>query len=471
MRQTSTEITNLCESWRGKLSASATDDQVRFAERLLALLGWEQPVPFSPREKAAALGAKPFLLRAGGQTSVAAYFVLPGTLEAPAAILERGLDFCEAGRVLVDEARGLNTPYVLVSDLHRSFLYDVRTDELLLYADDPRGFDAEFTPVLRKDDMERGALEELRRQPRSALARGLREWCGYWTEKLSACGRLPEEQTALVLDRLLVIRYLFGHEVLRRTKWQLQSRFGELVSAAVKGEPAGCGERLVKLFHDMWLDWRIDLFEPAPALDEVLRDDTLAAPMLREFSLLSRSKFSIATVLESFNYGEPADKMRVRMVPDENPERDMYLAKQTLETIDGARIEIDLMEEGYRAIFCWFDRVTALYERLEIDFDHIAGQQAPEQAELDLFTWSEMEANRPEACGDVLAHACEHGFGICYNSPLQYRIARLLLTLHLISRYDRARRAVDRFPKLGGVLTKRPAARSTGRVMNLRPES
>ena len=470
MRQPANQITTLCESWRGKLSASATAEQLRFAERLLALLGWEQPVPFTPRAQAEALGAKPFLLRTGGQNCVVAYFVLPGTLEAPAAVLERGLDFCEATRALVDEAHALNMPFALVSDFYRAYLYDVRTDELLLHASDPREFEVEFTPILSRDEMDRGAIEELHRPPRSATARGLREWNQYWIQKFSAQGRLPEEQTALVIDRLLVIRYLFDHDVLRRTKWQLQQRFTELSEEVAKGRTAGCANRLIRLFHDMWLDWRFDLFEATPALDEAIENDTLVAQLLREFALLSRAKFSIATILESFNHGEPAEKLRVRMVPDENVERDSYLAKQTLDTIDTARIEIDLMEEGYRAIFHWFDRVTHLYERLEMHFDHIAERHAPDRDELDLFSWSEMEANRPEACGDILAHACEHGFGIYYNSPRQYRIARLLLTLHLIARYDRCRRFVDRFPSLRNVMMKRPAVLSAERLMNLRPD-
>jgi hypothetical protein len=469
MRQPTNEITALCESWRGKLSASATSEQVRFAERLLALLGWEQPIPFSPRAQSEALGAKPFLLRAGGQNTVVAYFVLPGTLEPPVAVLERGLDFCEATRLLVDEARALNMPFVFVSDFYRAYLYDARTDELLLYAGEPRQFDAEFSPVLGKEDMARGSLEELRRQPRSAVARRLREWCQYWIDKLGTLEHLPEEQGALVIDRLLVIRYLFDHDVLRRTRWQLQQRFGDLSAEASKGRAAGCGERLAKLFHDMWLDWRIDLFAPVPAIDAAL-SDAVVAPMLREFGLLSRAKFSIATILESFNHGDPSEKMRVRMVPDENVERDSYLAKQSLATIDDARIEVDLMEEGYRAMFFWFDRVTALYERLEVDFDSQAERRAPEHTELDLFVWSEMEANRPEACGDILVHACERGFGVYYSSPRQYRIARLLLTLHLISRYDRSRRYVDRFPSLTNVMMKRPVVLSAERLMRLRPD-
>jgi len=215
----------------------------------------------------------------------------------------------------------------------------------------------------------------------------------------------------------------------------------------------------------MWCDWRIDLFEVIPELDQVLSQDAIAVPLLKEFALLSRSKFSIATILESFNVGDPAEKLRVRMVPDVNEEREHYLAKQSLDTIDSARIEIDLMEEGYRAVFHWFDMVVALYDRLSADFDAKTYRSAPVNGELDLFAWSQLDAGRPRACADKMAYACERGFGIYYSGPRQYRIGRLLLTLHLISRYDQSRQAVNTFPTLRNVMMKRPLVLQSERIM------
>jgi len=156
------------------------------------------------------------------------------------------------------------------------------------------------------------------------------------------------------------------------------------------------------------------------------------------------------------------------MVPEENEERDRYLAAQTLETIDGARIEIDLAEEGYRAIPHWFDRVVALYDRLNLDFDHHARTATPKTVDLDLFEWSEIDSRRPAACTDRLAHACAHGIGIYHADARQYRTARLLLTLHLIESYSRRREPVDRLPGLETVFMRRPAVLNAGRVMGVR---
>lgn len=456
MKQATGQITRLCESWWEEMADAARPGQPRYAEHLLRLLGWDVPLPFSPREESSRLGASPYLLRAGGQTSLACYFLLPGSLECPSAIAERGLDFCRATRALVSEAQALNVHYVLATDFYRSYLYDALTDELLLWADTPKAFDESIAPVMEKEAMERGALEEVRRMPRSAMARQLREWGEYWAGQYIKAASLDEARAATIIDRLVVTRYLFAKDVLRRTKWRLEQRFLCLVERSGSHRPEGAGRELNKLFRDMGNDWGIELFDPDPYIEDALANDVLTAAMLCEFGLMSRARFSISTVLETFNHGDPSEKMRVRMVPDNSEERDRYLAKQTLRTVDAARIQLDLAEEGYRSLFHWFDKVVAMYDRLEMDFEQKVRQENGSRLDSDLFEWSQCDSERPGACHDKLAYACEHGLGVYYDTPRQLRVARLMLTLHLISRYHQLRKPVDRLPRISSILQARP---------------
>ena len=468
MKDTSLDIMKLCESWWGRLADATRVEQQAFVRRLLDLLGWEEPLPFSPRQGAAAMGAATYLLQAGNGATTAAFFLPPGALEPPTPLVDRGLDFCPATRVLVEETRSPGVQYLLATDLFRSYLYDLRTDELLLFADEPRTFNLELAPVLQRPRVLEGSLEDLRRQPRSMAARRLREWSQRWIDTLCMRGRIGEETASLALDRLFVMRFLFGHDVMRRTRARLQQRYEALAAraAAPGGVPAGVGADLVRLFHDMWLDWGIDLFAPSADLDAALGRDDIAGPWLAESVLLSRGKLTIATALESFNHGDPSEKMRVRMVPDENEERDQFLARQSLETIDSARIVVDVTEEGYRAVLHWFDKMVALYDRLNLDFDRHARQITPPAREVDLFAWSEIDARRPAACTDRIAHAAAHGLGVYHSDARQQRIVRLLLTMHLISLYHQRREPVDRLPGLGSVLQRRPRVLTPGSIMH-----
>lgn len=462
------EITRLCESWASRLADASRGDQQHYAEQFLRLLGWEQPIPFTPREGAAALSAMPYLLRAGGQTTLTAFFVLPGTLEAPSAVVEAGVDFCQATRVLVDDVNASNLPFAFIMDFYRSYLYDARTEELLLHADDPRVFQQELVPVLKKTSVERGALDEVRRQPRSVVARQLRDWAGHWIQVIAREGKIAEETASLVIDRLLVARYVFERDLFRRTRPRLQARLRTLVEESARGHHSGTGSALITLFHDMWFDWRIEIFAPVGELDRALQSDQVAVPLLQEFALLGKGKFSIATLLESFNHGEPAEKLRVRMVPDANDERDHYLNRQTLDTVDTARIELDVAEEGYRAIFHWFDKVTALYDRLERAYAEKHLRRGGSETEIDLFSWSEQDQRRPGALGDKIAYACERGFGIYFSTHRQLRVSRLLLSLHLADLYAQGHQAINSFPSLEQVLMPRPQILSPDRVMNVR---
>ncbi len=466
MHNSAQEITKLCESWWGRLADSSRVEQRAYVMKLLALLDWDLPIPFSPRPTAEQLSALTYLLRGDGQTTIAAYFLMPGALEAASVIRDKGLDYCPTTRALLMETQSPNINYVLISDLYRSFFYDARAGDLLLHADDPGMFNAQMADYLKRGQVARGALEEIRRDPRSTVARRLREWRERWQRSLSEYAQVSDGTLEALMDRLTVARFLFKHDILRRTRRRLEARFQELIDDAlgdVSSARRSCGGKLTRLFHDMWLDWGADIFAPHAELDALLEENDLIAPLLREFALLSPSKFSIATILESFNYGDPPEKMRVRMVPDDNEDRDYFLGRQTLETVDEARIEIDVHDEGYRAIFHWFDKLMAVYERLNQDFERRARRETPQHDALDLFMWSEVDAKRPAACADRLGHACAKGFGIYCTTDRQLRLSRLLLTLHVIALCSRIQQATDRLPEMAPVFMKRAGVASTKR--------
>lgn len=458
MQNSASEIAKLCEAWWGRLTDSSKVEHRAYVMKLLALLDWDLPIPFSPPETAERLNALTYLLRGDGQTTIATYFLMPGSLDAPSTVIEKGLDYCPTTRALTEESQSPNISYVLISDLYRSYFYDARTDELLLHADDPDAFNREIAEYLKRGRVARGALEEIRREPRSVTARRLRDWRKRWKRAFSEYNQVSESMLDALMDRLIVIRFLFRHDILRRTRRRLIARFLEIVEEAAKDNSTtqrNCGGKLVRLFHDMWLDWSADMFRPLEELDDLLEDNELVAPMLKEFMLLAQSKFSIATILESFNYGDPPEKMRVRMVPDENEERDAYLKRQQLDSIDEARIELQVHDEGYRAIFHWVDKLIAAYDRLDLEFEAKTHHQMPEQGDVDLFAWSAVDSRRPAACTDKVRQACVKGFGIYYNSERELRISRLLFVLHIITLCAKKQQTTEQLPSLEAVFMER----------------
>ena len=464
----SKDITKLCESWWETLADSTKVEQSRFAEQFLDLLGWRDLAPLERKGTWARYAMVSYILRAGSN-GIATYFVLPGQLEPPTALMERGLDFCEATRMLVSVARGLHVRYTFITDLHRSYLYDVKTDELLLHADSPRKFAGDFREVMQQTNVEDGALEGIRREPRSHVARHLRDWIQRWRETLVMEHQCSKEAAYQLIDRVLVIRYLFSHGALRRMGWGLQKRYQQLVGLAFSPNAGNCGKDLTGLFHDIWLDWKADLFAASAEVDGVLEQPGVAAPLLRESVLLSHVKFNVATVLESFNYGEPMEKARVRTIPDVDEERETYLAKITPESVDTAEMKVDIVDEGYRAVLHWLDKLVGLYERLETEFDAKTYNPRNMPADMDLFTWSEMDANRPQALADKLRHAVEHGLTVYHATPRQFRTARLLLYLHLISRYGKTKQRFTHFPRVEAALKPRPRTLESDRTRIFHP--
>ncbi|MBN2308862.1 MAG: hypothetical protein JXR94_07835 [Candidatus Hydrogenedentes bacterium] len=457
------DIQRLCESWWNKLAEASREEHRRFAVQFLALHGWDSPVAVETRAVSAQPGTLSYLVREGARPPFAAHFVPAGLLEPARTVVERGLDFCPATRILVAATRALDVHYAFITDLFRSYLYDARTGELLLHADTPAEYVAEFGDRLHEEQVAGGALHEARRQPRSYAARQLREWMQRWCETLQVDWRAPEETAWLAMDRLVVLRYLVEHDILRRPGWRLAKQFAEVLALASSASPDGAGKALVSLFQDIARAWNAELFAPQPPLEAILEQDRVAAPLLREFVLLSRSKFNVATVLESFNYGDASEKARVRMIPEENPERVTMLAKQTPGTIDEMQLELDVSDEGYRAIFHWVDRLTDLYGRLANEFQAARYPRDTGEGEFDLFDWSAIETARPNALTDPFQHVVEHGLIVYCATPRQFRTARLMLYLHLIRRYQEAKTRLSSFPRIEAMLQPRPTVLESDR--------
>ena len=465
-QSTAIQINRYCESRWGldKTASINVRDFQHQVKEFLSVLGWSLPLPFSlqPETNSDALS---FLLRIDENHQLASYFTWPGSLSKPSAILSHGLDFSTLTHMLVRDAQQGKLQYVFICDLNCAYLYDTKSEELLLHAEDVQSFKQDFVAVISSDAVSIDALKELRHPPRSAAARQLREWSLRWVTFLIEENGLSHDTATILTDRVLMLRFLFQCDLFRRTRKRHEQRLKQLIEQAKSTDISGCGIALVRLFHDMWLDWRIDLMERIPELDTVLERDALAAALLQEVDLISCSKFSVENILESFNYGNATEKLRVRMVPDDNDERELYLEKQTINTIDDAHITIDLHEEGYRDIFHWFDKIATLYEQLDFDFaQHLHGAHKDES--LDLLTWSQCDATRPHACSDRFAHACEKGITLYYSDAQQLRVGRLMLTLHLINCYNINHMAVERFPSVMKALVPRPDLIAANRIIN-----
>lgn len=423
--------------------------------QFLALLDWDLPIPFTPGPAAEESGALCYLLRADSGTTIVSYFLRPGLLETPALLLEEKRDHSPLSLALAAESQAPNIQYLFISDLGRSFLYHMPDGELLRAADTPEVFHRELQSQLRRNRVQAGALDELPRASRCARAKSLEQWRDYWKETLQREVSVSDEVLHLLFDRLVLLRYLFQRNIFRRTLPNLKERFFRLCQTDPFSEAPpvrNWDKKLRALFHDMWLDWRIALFEPDTDFDIFLSRPSSLPRLLQSSLLLSDTLFQFDVILESFNAGDAREKLLVRMVPDHDEEREILLRRQTVDTIDHLQIEVEIRDEGYRAILHWLRRVLNAYEQIDATFDHPASLMSNEE-EADLFLWSERNQDRPEACTDPIGHLCAHGLRIRCVTAAQHRLASLLLNLGLIDLCQEKHQACERLPNSAPVFT------------------
>lgn len=454
------KLTKMCNGWLNLPVHEFAEHQKQFALELLAQLDWDNLAAINMAKTA--LPANSYLMRLEDNPLIAAHILTPGTLEPPTSVLNNSLDYCQCTRLLVNGTRKLNVPYAFITDFARSYLYDTDTEELLISADSPEFFARDMAVELIGPAIKDGELDEIRRSPRSAVARSLREWRARWDDQIAEQSGQSEEEAALTIDRLLVLRFLFDADIARSSKCNLRAQFSKVIEAAFRTSGAGCGEALLSLFQDIWLQWKAEIFRPGKATDDLLKDDALTCQLLREFTLLSKSKFTLSTVLESFNYGDAMEKARVRIVPEPDELRDVLVAGQSLQTVEDTRVYVDAVDEGYRAILHWFDELVQSYDRLGLHYDSTRTQEQSKAHPADLFAWSELDAKEPSGIRDKFQRAIEKGLVVYVTTPRQYRTARMLLYLHLIDHYAESHISFVEFPQIESSIQERPRNLNTG---------
>ncbi len=442
------------ESWWKWAQASQGIERFRYIEDFFHRLGWKSFVPLPETEIIKNTNTLSFLLTTENGKGLHIAIVPEHLFTLPSKIKNKNLDFCPLSRLLLEEFSEKHSPYILMTDFSKFHLYSIPDQTLILWADYPAQFQMEMAPLILAPYVDNGSLDEIPPTPKSTMARELRDWNLSWVKKLQQIADLAEEKANIIIDRFLILHHVFSYRIFWKTQEFLEERLIDLVDMAItQHEPEGIGEHLIALFHDMWFDWRISCFQIDTEIDRVLSQDETSAELLYEYPLLSPHKFDIPVLLESFNYGDSLERMRVRMIPEPNPDREAYLHTQTKETIDQAQIEVDISEEGYRAILFWFDRLIKCYEMLEAkEMEKLP----PENTLDDLWSWGQRHNDTPITFRNKIQQACHHGFRIYYQNARQLRIARLLLTIHLIQLYSESKHPLEKFPSMEHVFVKKP---------------
>lgn len=193
------------------------------------------------------------------------------------------------------------------------------------------------------------------------------------------------------------LRYLIEHDVLRGPDWSLAGKLDTVISSVAGAPSPGCGKRLTALFAAaLHRDWNAALFAPNSPVEALFEQDALTTPLLREFVLLSRAKFTIPTILESFNFGDASEKARVRRFPRREC-RAAGLPRPT-DLRHNRRSPHRTRRRGRRVSrdLSLVESLLEVYDRLESEFDASSNTRPEGSKDLDLFGWSEIDSKRPK---------------------------------------------------------------------------
>jgi hypothetical protein len=447
-------VLTLCDEWWSKKQSGADPGDCRTAgETFLRLLGWKTWETISSE-----VGDASFVVHGRRAHSTVAFHVIHKMkLELPSSLVERGMDYCDCTLMLAGEAQEDGYDFVVVTDFNRFYLYEVQSDELLVYADSPREFTTDMMEGVTKEVVDEIAFEDMHRNPKSLKARQLRRWCQDWFNKLAHREYNAERAADAILDRMVMLRFLYEHPICEMEDWSFREQFDDVASLAFEGPAEDVGEALLNVMGELNRRWGMSFFARDEQVERILLDAQVAVPLIRELALHGQAKFESSTILESFNYGDASEKARVRLVPEHSEERESLIRRLCDEVLEAGKLEVDVLDEGYRIIVHWVDRLLERYRDMGTDFSAHAGAALGLGDGNDLLQWSQVEnGNGPKDDG-VLQFAVKNGFRIWYDSERQYRTARVIMYMYLIEWYQQHSLPCAQFPDVGAMLDKRPA--------------
>lgn len=457
-------IVALCDRWWTELSHSKGASIRRAAEEWLGHLGWTPDEPVFL--EGAACG---YVVQNALHQRIVFYFTMPGELETPSAVIEKGLDYCETTLMLVGEAQLEKYTYIIITDLNRTYVYDAATDELLLSSDSPRLFVENVLDSVTKEEVDKGSLDEVRRDPASYVARQLRIWCERWAVIFSREPYGSEAIADAIMDRVLVLRFLYDHSICETAGWSYKGLFTDVISSAYEESPGVAKRNLIQLMDELHRVWRCDMFKEEESITRIVSKSQSIVVMLQELALMAKTKFRTSTILESFNYGDASEKARVRLVAEPSEDREHWLGRLGVNTLGESRLEIDVLDEGYRAITHWFDRLMTSLGRVALEQDlgrkiedcRIALPEFDTPGEMDLFAWGGVEEagtkSVTEGALDLVDVALHKLFYVWTATDRQRRTARIVLLLHVIEAYHERGYSFGMFPEIEDSFGKRPA--------------
>lgn len=425
------KLVELCEAWWDNPSSSVEGLRAT-AENFLRCLAWSQWEETHAGQSIvlSVTGAE------GSQLDFA--FLAPGKLDPSSKVVDPGLDFATAARPLVTACREGGARYVLVTDFCRSYLYDSDSDELLLHADSPQLFLREIFDEVTRECVDEGGLNEVRRPSRSMMARHLGEWEQRWIRTITGGNDELQATAEQFIDQLVIARFLLEGGVRPAGGEQLAASFRELLSGQ---STEAVGARWHKLCQALYTRHGMAFFQPSGRMLQLTADEPRMQSLFLEFGRMSRAKFAIPCVLESFNFGEAAEKARVRLVPEPDEDREKSLAGQSLDTLGEFKLEVDVLEEGYRAVGHWFSELVGVYRRLGISVKPATTDSSDEALYADR---------------NAVTRAVEDSLCIWHASPRQLRTARLLLHLYVLDLYKKYGAMLARFPEIDRAFQARP---------------
>jgi hypothetical protein len=324
----------------------------------------------------------------------------------------------------------IETSYLMYFDEHRLYLYDVGSQECLIYCSTPKEREDKLYPHLERKHVESGSLDNITRKSNHQLATELNGWFNIWSADIGSKTHAKKKVLEQFSRKMTLARYyrnLFGNE----SPYLLFEAFvndpAHLDAAMRTSSPV---KFIKKLFLFFKTHFSLDLFTLEKAeklfLKKAEEKGCLLNHFLVEFNFLSREKFSLEVFLTAWLSDEERSLSTKKSYTTAKDNITKYFFAEDIMVLKPVLSNIS--ENGVPWALSLFDRIVQYWINYNLEAEMKGNEKSGKKYQPDLFVPIPDDTDKDGRIVNLVNHSLKTSFrvtGVEHNSEKELILAIL----------------------------------------------
>lgn len=347
--------------------------------------------------------------------------------------------------------------YCVLTDIKSTYLYNIKSEEVLLYTSSLDDFELKFLPTLKREFIESGNIEKFPTKTPDLWGKELKFWMLMWHSKFSEYYPLPKSTLYLFFLRLIVISLISkGFDEDNKGFFEVLYERGKRLNGNSDENEIPDYAKLSQVFQNFLNEYSVVVCQFDQELDRLflrtVNIESVLKDLIENFLLLSCSKFTIPALISAFDSEESAQDYVFAEFNKVKPSQIKFIP-----TADDYHpyYHISVEKDGYIEIVNAFDEAMINYELHNSWVQRELTLNRRMSVQLDIFVNNVVSMDERGLITDFIKKFIESNCYIDVKNDNESYTSILILYIKMIEWYQNHKDSVRKFPDVYKVFQKK----------------